>query len=563
VEYIPIIRSESQLASGDCRRGPFGCAAVNLVLYNGGSKAYFGADVGRRACGVITDRQEDMRRAKREIKKDEPTQAEKTAREEHVVEPEDALPEVTLSQMPEAIRQAAGRAGWNELMPVQAKTLPYILAGRDMMVQSRTGSGKTGAFVMPILHRMDPNRNETQAMILVPTRELALQVFNECKMLAGDSGVRSIAVYGGVGYGAQMEAFKKGAHIVVGTPGRILDHLLRGTLRLGGLEILVFDEADRMLSMGFYPDMKEIKRYLPRRLSNAYMFSATFPPHVMALAGEFLTHPQMLSLSRDVVHVPQTEQAFYNVAPMEKDRALVRLIEVENPASALIFCNTKQMVHYVSVVLQRFGYDADELSADLPQKKREKLLERLKQARLKFLVATDLAARGLDIPALSHVIQYEPPEDPEAYIHRAGRTGRAGASGVNISLVSGEQLTQLRRIAARFEIDLLERTPPSEADVQRVVSERLLVALEARLRNRDRVQVERMQRFAPLAEAIAEGDNHSIMAMLLDDYYQETLQSQQQAPEPVDYSAPSATKSVRRSRPPRRRPGGDRGGSGS
>jgi ATP-dependent RNA helicase DeaD len=502
-----------------------------------------------------------MRRAKKNAKPQELTPAEKKEREEHVVEPEDALPEVTLRDLPDAIRKAAERAGWDELMPVQAKTLPYILAGRDMMVQSRTGSGKTGAFVMPILHRIEPKRNETQAMVLVPTRELAGQVYSECKMLAGDSGVRSVAVYGGVGYGPQIDAFKKGAHIVVGTPGRILDHLLRGTLKLDGLEILVFDEADRMLSMGFYPDMKEIKRYLPRRLSNAYMFSATFPPHVMALAGEFLTQPQMLSLSRDVVHVPQTEQAFYNVAPMEKDRALVRLIEVENPTSALIFCNTKQMVHYVSVVLKRFGYDADELSADLPQKKREKLLQRLKQARLKFLVATDLAARGLDIPALSHVIQYEPPEDPEAYIHRAGRTGRAGASGVNISLVSGEQLTQLRRIAARYEIDLLEKKPPSEADVQRIVSERLLVALEARLRNRDRVQVERMQRFAPLAEAIAEGDDHSIMSMLLDDYYQETLQSPQQAPEPVDYRPPSAKKSPEKRRPRRRPKGGDSGSS--
>ena len=290
-----------------------------------------------------------------------------------VVEPEHALPPVTMEELPEQLREAAARANWTTLMPVQAKTIPYVLAKRDLMIQSRTGSGKTGAYILPILQRIDPRKPVCQALVLVPTRELAKQVATEAETLGGAMGVRTVAVYGGVSYGPQLEAFRKGAHLVVGTPGRILDHLLKGSLSLKGLRIMVFDEADRMLSMGFYPDMREVQRYLPSHPINGYMFSATFPPHVMRLAAQFLHQAEFLSLSRDHVHVTDVEHVYYLVPPMEKDRCLVRIIEVENPASALIFCNTKARVHYVTVVLQRFGYDADELSSDLSQKARGEL----------------------------------------------------------------------------------------------------------------------------------------------------------------------------------------------
>ncbi|MCA9936292.1 MAG: DEAD/DEAH box helicase [Ardenticatenaceae bacterium] len=444
-----------------------------------------------------------------------------------------ALPEVTYDDLPESWQQAMARAGWTSLMPVQAKAMPYVMAGRDLMVQSRTGSGKTGAFVMPILERINPLQNACQALVLVPTRELAVQVATDARTLAGEDGVRVTAVYGGVGYGAQLDAFRKGAHLVVGTPGRVLDHLLRRSLNLDKLKILVFDEADRLLSMGFYPDMREVQRYLPEKGVDGYMFSATFPPRVRGLAEQFLHKPDFLGLSSDNVHVVETEHVFYTVPGMDKDRSLVRLIEVENPDSAIIFCNTKAKVHYVAVVLQRFGYDADELSADLSQNDREKVLNRVRAGSLRFLIATDVAARGIDIPELSHVIQYEPPEDSELYIHRAGRTGRAGASGEAISLVDVVERTKLRRIAQKYEIDLLERPLPSDEDVAAVVAERATVLLETKLRTRDKLQAERMQRFVPLARSLSEGeDGLALLAMLLDDEYQQAVHTPPPLPKP-------------------------------
>jgi ATP-dependent RNA helicase DeaD len=441
-----------------------------------------------------------------------------------ITQPNNQLPDVTLEQLPERLRVAAARAGWKTLTPVQARSIPYLLAGRGMMIQARTGSGKTGAFVLPMLERLDTAQLNVQALILVPTRELARQVWQHANTLFGGSGIESVAVYGGVGYGPQIDALRKGAHVVVGTPGRILDHLLRGTLTLDRIRMLIFDEADRMLSMGFYPDMKEIQSYLPRRAVNVCMFSATFPPYVTHLAHEFIREPEFISLSSDHVHVTNTEHVFYTSPGMDKDRALIRIIEMENPASAIIFCNTKQRVHYLSVVLQRFGYDADELTADLAQKHRERVLERVRRRTLRFLVATDVAARGLDIPELSHVIQYEPPEDREGYIHRAGRTGRAGAVGVAISLVTELEKLNLKQIAKEYSIEMQERPLPTDADVEQIVSERVTALLEARLRQRDSLQKERSARFVPLGRSLAESEDESaIVAMLLDDYYQQTL----------------------------------------
>ncbi len=439
-------------------------------------------------------------------------------------EPHSPLVDLTLEQLPVNLREAAARAGWTSLVDVQARAIPYLLAGRNMMVQARTGSGKTGVFLLPMLAHLNPDRFACQALILVPTRELARQVRQEAEKICGPAGLQTVAIYGGVGYGPQTSALKAGAQIVIGTPGRVLDHLLKRTFSLEHIQMLVYDEADRMLSMGFYPDMQEAQRYLPKRHVQTCMFSATFPDSVMRTAREFIRNGEFLSLSTDHIHVTETEHIFYLVQGMDKDRSLVRLIEIENPTSAIIFCNTKARVHYVSVVLQRFGYDADELSADLSQAERDHVLERVRAGSLRFLVATDVAARGLDIPALSHVIQYEPPEETEAYIHRAGRTGRAGASGIAISLVNRVEKIALDRIAREFSIQFEERPIPTDADVEAVVAERTTALLEARLRLRDKLKTERSQRFIPLARSLAENEDElPVITMLLDDYYQQTL----------------------------------------
>ena len=441
-----------------------------------------------------------------------------------VDEPENALPEVSLADLPQLLQTACAKAGWNSLMPVQSRALPYLLEGRDLMVQSRTGSGKTGTYLLPLMARLNPVMPAVQALILVPTRELAVQVEQEAKTLFKGSGFTVAAVYGGVGYGKQMEALRQGVSVVVGTPGRVLDHLLRRTLNLDHISALIFDEADRMLSIGFYPDMKEIQRYLPETSIHAMLFSATYPPHVLKLAGEFLTDPQMLSLSTTQIHVAEVQHLYCECKSMEKDRTLIKILEVENPASAIIFCNTKATVHFVTAVLQGFGFNADELSADLSQSRREDVLSRLRKGTIRFLVATDVAARGNDIPELSHVFLYEPPDDRESYIHRAGRTGRAGAAGVVISLVDIMEKMELQRIAKYFKVPLTQHMAPTDEEVAHAVGMRVTALLEARFRQLNGLERERMKRFEPLVQSIAEDpEQRHLLTLLLDDCYQKSL----------------------------------------
>lgn len=442
-----------------------------------------------------------------------------------VTEPTNAMPELTFNDLPYHWKEAMARAGWSDLMPVQAKAIPYLMAGRDLMVQARTGSGKTGAFILPLLERVNPLNNNTQVVIIGPTRELAIQVAKEAEMLVGEKGIRVLSVYGGVSYQKQLDGLKKGAHIVIGTPGRILDHLQRGTMSLKNLQILTFDEADRLLDMGFYPDMRELQSYLPDRKVDTFMFSATFPANVMRLAEQFMHEPDFLSLSSDNVLALDTVHAYYLVPALDKDRALIRIIEVENPASAFIFCNTKQRVNYVTTILKRAGYDADAISSDLSQKDRESTLARVRAGTLSLLVATDVAARGIDVADLSHVIQYEAPEDVESYIHRAGRTGRAGASGVALTLVGvfSEQM-RINQIQKEYGIVIEERQLPSQEEASSIVAQRLTANLEMRLRQRDALQKERSPRFMEIAREFASNEaSLELLAMLLDDAYQKML----------------------------------------
>lgn len=476
---------------------------------------------------------------------------------EEIVLPEDQLPPAVLDTLPDHLKEALKRMGWSNLSPIQSYALPYMLDERDLIAQARTGSGKTGAFLLPILDRVDASHPYCQALVLVPTRELAVQVHKEAENLMAGSGIRAAAIYGGVGYGAQREALRNGSHLVIGTPGRILDHIINKTLDIEDLEILVLDEADRMLSMGFYPDMRQIRKYLPKN-RNSYMFSATFPVHVANLAQEFLYKPDFLSLSYGNVHITGMDHNYYEVPAMDKDRCLIKIIEQENPPAAIIFCNTKQKVNYIATVLQRFGYDADQLTADLSQRDREGVLDRIRSKKLRFLVATDVAARGIDISHLTHVFLYEIPEDPESYIHRAGRTGRAGAAGICITLASYSELPELQRVAARYSINMERKELPTDEDINTLVSERTIAALEQSLRAKDSIELERMKRFLPLAKTLSENtDELQLIAMLLDKLYHETLHA---VPEqPVDESVVKTEKKAG-NRPRAGRRGGNGGG---
>ena len=473
---------------------------------------------------------------------------------DELTEPTDSLPPVSLEDLPQVMRDAVDRIGWTELTPVQSRAIPYMRAQRDLMVQARTGSGKTGAFVLSALERVQTGRNNCQVLVLVPTRELAQQVAAEAKILTGGMGLRVVSVYGGTSYQPQIEAFEQGAHLVVGTPGRVLDHLIKRNLTLHNLKILIYDEADRMMSMGFYPDMVHVQKFLPDHEINSYMFSATIPAHVTRLAQNFLNNPGFLSLSRDHVHVEDTEHVFYMVPGMDKDRSLVRIIEMETPHQAIIFCNTKARVNYVATVLQRFGYNADQISSDSSQNVRDKVLNRVRDGKIRFLVATDVAARGIDIPDLSHVIQYEPPEDLEAYIHRAGRTGRAGATGTAILLINYLEKKYITRIGAHYKIEFEERRLPEDEDIQNLVAQRLIGQLEARLRDRDKLAIERMQRFIPLAQELAnDEDGLELLTMLLDDTYHAWMHKPPELP-PIGGKS-QGTKSPRKERSPNRKKG--------
>lgn len=480
----------------------------------------------------------------------------------NIAHPESALPSVELADLPEEIRTAARNAGWSELMPVQNLAIPYLLARRDLIVQSKTGSGKTGAFLLPLFELLDSARFEPQALIMTPTRELARQIHEEFERMQAQHDVPRLStalIYGGVRYAPQFKSLEQGAQVVIGTPGRILDHLDRKTLNLHRLSFLIMDEADEMLSMGFYPAMMQLQRYLPRERAS-YMFSATMPPKVRNLARMFLDEPGFLSLSVNEVSVDALTHRYYVVEPMVKDRILVRLFEMENPDSAIVFANTKRDVEYLTKFLQNYGYDADEISGDLSQGAREAVMDRIRAGTLKFLVATDVAARGIDISDLSHVFMYDVSQDPEYYIHRSGRTARAGKTGTAIVLASVAEERSLMAIARRYKIEMERMPVPEQEDVEKRVSERMTILLESRYRSRSNLDRERLARFVPLAKEVAQ-EEPELLAMLLDDLYQKQLHI------PVVETAtgegePAERREEKQSRPlkqqPRRRPG--RGG---
>ena len=447
------------------------------------------------------------------------------------VDTDPAHPPFRFEDLPERYRKKVAALGWTTPMDVQARAIPRIRQGQDLIVQSRTGSGKTGAFLLPLLLELDESLAECQALILVPTRELAIQVYTELQRLTEGLVVRHALLYGGVGYGRQLKDLEDKAQIVVGTPGRVLDHLDRGTFSAGHVRYLVLDEADEMLSMGFYPAMRKVRRWLPVK-RQSLMFSATMPRAVLNLSKEFLHHPEFLTLSGDNVGVETLTHEYYTVDPMDKDRSLVRILEMENPGNALIFCNRKSEVEYLFQFLQNAGYDVDRISGDLSQSAREKVMGLIRAHKVRFLIATDVAARGIDIQDLDIVFQYDVPQDLEIYVHRSGRTARAGKSGRCITLVTYRDELPLREIQGKFRIPLQKRELPDLEQVSQRVCERTTVLLEEQLRDAGSVMNERIDRFMPLAEELAQSEEgRRLLALQLDDFYHRSLHLPPKLPE--------------------------------
>ncbi|MCC6810306.1 MAG: DEAD/DEAH box helicase [Deltaproteobacteria bacterium] len=378
------------------------------------------------------------------------------------------------------ILKSLDRAGFKKATEVQKRTFQAVHAGKDVLVQSKTGSGKTGAFGIPLLQRMSAHDGDRRPRVLVlcPTRELASQVEREIGMLGEDKGFRSIAIYGGVGFGKQNEALARGVDVVVGTPGRIMDQIEQKNLDLSRVQALVLDEADEMLSMGFWEDVMWIIKKLPKE-RQTLLFSATLPFTIERAARSFLKEPERIDLSAGEQMSAEgiTHAMYLSDQKLPKPRNLLYLMEVERPESCIIFCNTRSDVDIIHKYLGNLGYDIEALSGDLSQAQREKVLGAIKLGKLRMMVATDVAARGIDIRNLSHVIMYSLPEDPEVYIHRSGRTGRIGKKGTAISLIGGGE-EQTRSVLRRdFGVNLELRTLPDHHVIAQMRSERILKQL--------------------------------------------------------------------------------------
>jgi ATP-dependent RNA helicase DeaD len=359
------------------------------------------------------------------------------------------------------VKLALDEMGYFTPTPVQTAVFGPVSEGKDLMVQSRTGTGKTTAFGLPIINKLVPTHRAPQALILAPTRELALQVSRELTLLGKHRGIVIEPIYGGAPIGKQITSLRNGVHIVVGTPGRILDHIGRRTLDLSTVQTFVLDECDEMLSMGFLEDIEKIASYLPEK-RQTLLFSATMPDEVLRYSRRHMRAPENMSLSRDSISVSDIHHAYYIVSGIARSRDLLKILFAENPDSAIIFCNTRDETGMVARFLQKQGLDAEPLSSDLSQSDRERVMGRMKAHQLRFLCATDVAARGIDISKLSHVINYTVPEDPAVYVHRTGRTGRAGRKGTALSLVGPRELGQFRYVRLTYDIKPEERVLPKD-----------------------------------------------------------------------------------------------------
>ncbi|MFX3633798.1 MAG: DEAD/DEAH box helicase [Candidatus Pristimantibacillus sp.] len=380
------------------------------------------------------------------------------------------------------VLQAITELGFEESTPIQDKSIPFAMAGRDLIGQAQTGTGKTAAFGIPLINKIPTSEERIVALIMTPTRELAIQVAEEIGKLTRYKGLRSLPIYGGQEIGRQIRALKKKPQIIIGTPGRLLDHINRKTIRLEDVQTVVLDEADEMLDMGFMEDIQSILKQVPEE-RHTMLFSATMPPNIQKLAQQFLKNPEHVSVIPKQVTAPLIDQAYIEVHERQKFDALSRLLDMESPELAIIFGRTKRRVDELSEGLQKRGYSADGLHGDLSQNQRDSVMRKFRDGSIDVLVATDVAARGLDVSGVTHVINFDLPQDPESYVHRIGRTGRAGKEGTAWSFVTPRETDHLHFIEKVTRQKISRKPLPSIAEAiegkQRLTAERILEIVQS------------------------------------------------------------------------------------
>ncbi|CAM2836156.1 DEAD/DEAH box helicase [Fructilactobacillus fructivorans] len=361
----------------------------------------------------------------------------------------------------DSLLKAIEKSGFDEPTPIQAQTIPLLLKGQDVIGQAQTGTGKTAAFALPILQEIDLNNPDVQALVISPTRELAIQTQKEMQRLGGVEGARVQVVYGGSDIRQQIRDLKKTPQIVVGTPGRILDHINRRTLKLGHVKYLVLDEADEMLNMGFLDDIESIIKNIPSD-RQTLLFSATMPAPIKRVGVQFMRDPKQITVKSKELTTDLVDQYYVKVKDNEKFDTMTRLFDVQTPKVTIVFCRTKRRVDEVSKGLIARGYRAAGLHGDLTQKRRTQIMNEFKNDKINYLVATDVAARGIDVSGVTYVYNFDIPQDPESYVHRIGRTGRAGHHGTSVTFVTPNEMSYLRGIEKLTKVRMLPLKPPSE-----------------------------------------------------------------------------------------------------
>lgn len=385
---------------------------------------------------------------------------------------------------PQVLR-AVREMGFEETTPIQAQAIPAMMAGHDLIGQAQTGTGKTAAFGIPLLHKVDPELHKPQAIILCPTRELAVQVSDELHRLAKYlHNIRILPIYGGQDMNRQIRSLKGGVQILVGTPGRVMDHLRRKTIRCEFVETVVLDEADEMLAMGFREDIETILQYIPQE-HQTVLFSATMPREILEITDQYQTDAVQIRVTRKELTVENIEQYYFDIRRRDKLDVLTRCLDYYDPQRSLIFCNTKHMVDELTGELQNRGYLAEGLHGDLKQQQRDRVMKDFRTGKTEILVATDVAARGIDVDDIEVVFNYDLPQDDEYYVHRIGRTGRAGKPGKAYSFVRGKEVYKLKEIMRYCKTRIYAERIPTLQDVEEAKCEKIMENLDRIIEERD------------------------------------------------------------------------------